>query len=226
MADDEAFRPAKRLKAALAPNIFAQFTALANQHKAANLGQGFPSFGSPEFLQKAVEDAMDGDVFAATGAPKALGNQYTKPGGEPTLGQTIAKIYGPRFKRQLDPLKEIVTTIGAQEAIFTCLFSWTDPEDEVVLFTPCFDAAVKSASTLGVKLVGVNMKPTTTATSSKDWIVNMEELELAITSKTRKTWHLPIFLVKNPGQRYYKDRSNVNLYICTWKNASHFCIGF
>jgi len=32
-AEAEAFRPAKRLKAALAPNIFAQFTALANQHK-------------------------------------------------------------------------------------------------------------------------------------------------------------------------------------------------
>eukprot|EP00435_Cladocopium_sp_Y103_P013713 s3814_g3.t1 len=178
----EAFRPAKRLKAALAPNIFAQFTALANQHKAANLGQGFPSFGSPDFLRKAVEDAMDGDVFAETGAPKALGNQYTRPGGEPTFAQTVARIYGPRFNRELDPMKEIVTTIGAQEAIFTCLFSWTDPEDEVVLFTPCFDAVVKSASTLGVKLVGVNMKPPDSgATSSKAWTVNMDELEAAIT---------------------------------------------
>ncbi len=188
MAEDPAFRPAKRLKAALAPNIFAQFTALANQHKAANLGQGFPSFGSPSFLRKAVEDAMDGDVFAETGAPKGLGNQYTKPGGEPNLAQTLARIYGPRFNRQLDPLKEIVTTIGAQEAIFTCLFSWTDPEDEVILFTPCFDAVVKSASTLGVKLIGVNMKPleTVESTNSKDWSVNMDELEAAITSKTRR----------------------------------------
>jgi len=187
MAEDPAFRPAKRLKAALAPNIFAQFTALANHHKAANLGQGFPSFGSPSFLRKAVEDAMDGDVFAETGAPKGLGNQYTKPGGEPNLAQTLARIYGPRFNRQLDPLKEIVTTIGAQEAIFTCLFSWTDPEDEVILFTPCFDAVVKSASTLGVKLVGVNMKPMENgeSTNSKDWSVNMNELEAAITSKTR-----------------------------------------
>lgn len=185
-ADPDGFRPAKRLKAALAPNIFAQFTALANQHKAANLGQGFPSFGSPEFLRKAVADAMDGDVFAEFGAPKALGNQYTRPGGEPTFSQTIARIYGPRFNRELDPLKEIVTTIGAQEAIFTCLFSWTDPEDEVVLFTPCFDAVVKSASTLGVKLVGVNMKdPQNGATSSKAWSVNMDELEAAITPKTR-----------------------------------------
>lgn len=150
------------------------------------MGQGFPSFGSPDFLRKAVEDAMDGDVFAETGAPKALGNQYTRPGGEPTFAQTVARIYGPRFNRQLDPMKEIVTTIGAQEAIFTCFFSWTDPEDEVVLFTPCFDAVVKSASTLGVKLVGVNMKPPDSgATSSKAWTVNMDELETAITSKTR-----------------------------------------
>lgn len=46
MADAEAFeaafRPAKRLKAALAPNIFAQFTALANQHKVrrSEIGEG------------------------------------------------------------------------------------------------------------------------------------------------------------------------------------------
>ena len=192
----DTFRPAKRLKAALAPNVFAQFTALANQHKAANLGQGFPSFGSPSFLKEAVQDAIAEDVFAETGAPKSLGNQYTRPGGEPNLAQSIARVYGPRFNRELDPLKEIVTTIGAQEAIFTTLFSWTDPGDEVILFTPCFDAVVKSASTLGVKLVGVNMRPkggTANGTSngaessgsSGSWSVDMEELEAKISSKTR-----------------------------------------
>ncbi|CAK9073433.1 unnamed protein product [Durusdinium trenchii] len=185
--DAETFRPAKRLKAALAPNVFAQFTALAKQHGAANLGQGFPSFGSPRFLQDAVMKAMQGDVFATTGAPESLGNQYTRPGGEPNLAETLARLYGPRFNRTLDPLKEIVTTIGAQEAIFTSLFSWTDPGDEVLLFTPCFDAVVRSASTLQVKLIGVNLRPPCdgSTASLKDWSVNMEELERSITPQTR-----------------------------------------
>ena len=113
-------------------------------------------------------------------------NTRDQEGNRPSLKPLHGSMGRASIDRQLDPMKEIVTTIGAQEAIFTCFFSWTDPEDEVVLFTPCFDAVVKSASTLGVKLVGVNMKPPDSgATSSKAWTVNMDELETAITSKTR-----------------------------------------
>lgn len=54
-------RPAKRLKAALEPNVFAQFTALAVQHGAANLGQGDPEdvcfepFSRPKTIRKPSE---------------------------------------------------------------------------------------------------------------------------------------------------------------------------
>jgi hypothetical protein len=41
------FKPAKRIEIAVTEgNVFADFTALANQHRAMNLGQGFPSFGN------------------------------------------------------------------------------------------------------------------------------------------------------------------------------------
>jgi len=184
--DPDLYRPAKKLRAALVPNLFAQFTALANEHKAANLGQGFPSFGSPDFLKAGVTKAMVGDVFADTGAPAGLGNQYTRPGGEPGLARTIAQVYGPRFGRTLDPMKEVVTTIGAQEGIFTSLFAWTDPGDEVVVFTPCFDAVMKAAATVGAVLKGVCMRPEGGGSgSTAEWKVGLEELEAAITPKTR-----------------------------------------
>ncbi|CAJ1455289.1 unnamed protein product [Effrenium voratum] len=117
----------------------------------------------------------------------SLGNQYTRPGGEPGLVQTIARAYSSRFGRDLDPMKEVVTTIGAQEAIFTSLFAWTDPGDEVVVFTPCFDAVMKAASIVGAKLVGVNMRPSASGDlgSTSSWSVSLAELEKAITPSTR-----------------------------------------
>lgn len=184
--NSELYRPAKKLKAALVPNLFAKFTLLAREHDAANLGQGFPSFGSPDFLKKVVADAIAGDVFAETGAPESLGNQYTRPGGEPELTKKIADVYGPRFGRSLNPMTEIVTTVGAQEGIFTTLFAWTNPGDEVVILTPCFDAVLKAAATVDVKAKAVSVRPPATGSSrSSEWKLDMTELEQAVTPSTR-----------------------------------------
>lgn len=183
----ELYTPAKKMRAALVPNLFAKFTGLANEHGAANLGQGFPSFGSPAFLKEAVSEAIVGDVFAETGKPDGLGNQYTRPGGEPGLAATIAKVYGPRFGRTLDPMTEVVTTVGAQEGIFTTLFAWTDPGDEVVVLTPCFDAVLKTCETLGlnVKPVCVQSSGSTLARRTAGWELDFDSLERAVTSSTR-----------------------------------------
>ena len=84
-------------------NVFAAFTGLANDTGAINLGQGFPSFGSPQFLLDAACDAI-----------LAGHNQYTRPGGHPQLVSTLARVYSERFGRALDPMSEVVTCNGAQ----------------------------------------------------------------------------------------------------------------
>ena len=38
--------------------IFTEMSALALQHNAANLGQGFPDFAGPEFVKQAVAEAV------------------------------------------------------------------------------------------------------------------------------------------------------------------------
>ncbi|KDO16978.1 hypothetical protein SPRG_17576 [Saprolegnia parasitica CBS 223.65] len=55
-------------------NVFAEFSALAAKHNSLNLGQGFPSFGTPAFLKEAAIEAIAGEH-----------NQYTRPGGNPAL---------------------------------------------------------------------------------------------------------------------------------------------
>ena len=47
------FLPAQRVQG-FGATVFAEFTALANQHQAVNLGQGFPDFPAPDFIKAAA----------------------------------------------------------------------------------------------------------------------------------------------------------------------------
>lgn len=42
-------------------------------------------------------------------------NQYARSGGHIKLTQTLANMYGPLFGRTINPMDEIVTTVGASE---------------------------------------------------------------------------------------------------------------
>jgi aspartate/methionine/tyrosine aminotransferase len=131
-------------------NVFADFTILANKCSAMNLGQGFPSFGSPPFLASILNRVTDGDVFQMDGSPpRNLNHQYTVPGGDPLLTEALSREYSKRFERILTP-ENICTTVGAQEAIFVTLASFCNPQDEIIVITPAFDSYFKSASVCGL----------------------------------------------------------------------------
>ncbi len=85
-------------------------------------------WSSPDFVKKALHNAVDGNH-----------NQYTRSGGHMRLVKVLAKHYSPLFGRELDPLTEVTTTVGATEAIFACTQSLLNPGDEVVVFEPAFD---------------------------------------------------------------------------------------
>ena len=125
--DAEAQRnePTARVAFLEGENVFAQFSALNDQHGAINLGQGFPSFAPPAFL-----------LDAACEAVRAGFNQYTRPGGHPELVQALAGFYTPLLGRHLDPMTEVVTCNGAQEGIFVCISSFCSEGDEVVSIEP------------------------------------------------------------------------------------------
>uniref|UniRef100_A0AAV1UB27 Aminotransferase class I/classII large domain-containing protein n=1 Tax=Peronospora matthiolae TaxID=2874970 RepID=A0AAV1UB27_9STRA len=162
----------------LPPNVFAEFSALAAQHNAVNLGQGFPSFPTPDFVQQAAIKAIIQD-----------NNQYTRPGGHIQYVQTLAEMYSPLLGRTLDPMHEIVTFNGAQEGLASILSAVLEPGDEVLTLEPYFDAYVTVAQLHGVRAKGVpfRYKPdkSSDVLSSRDFIVDMDKLEAKITSKTK-----------------------------------------
>jgi aspartate/methionine/tyrosine aminotransferase len=155
------------------------------KHNSANLGQGFPSYGAPPFLAECVKPIMDGDLYAETGKPGNLNQQYTRPQGDPLLCQQIAAHYSPLFGREINAMTDIAVTVGAQSAIFTTLYAFANPGDEVLIVTPSFDASFKSAAVMGVDLKSVNMRRTSADNCSSSWTLDPADLRAALTPKTR-----------------------------------------
>lgn len=163
-------------------NVFASFSALAVEHGSVNLGQGFPSFSPPDFLLEAAADAV----------MVASNNQYTRPGGHPRLVETLANFYSPRLNRTINPMTDICTAHGAQEATYLFLSAHCEPGDEVVFVEPYFDAYGKAASLSGLTTRGVPLRrrkqsssqPSSLA-SANEYEIDLEELASTITNKTR-----------------------------------------
>ncbi|KAI8920725.1 pyridoxal phosphate-dependent transferase [Entophlyctis helioformis] len=175
-----------------AGTVFAEYTALAIQHGAVNLGQGFPTLPVADFISKAAVKAA---------STNGLLHQYTRSEGHPKLVQALAAFYGPRLGRAIDPLTEIITTVGATEAIYSTIQAFVDPGDEVILMQPFYDSYPASITLAGGKPVIVSLRPTAAAAAaasgsakvrSSDWKLDFAELRKAITPKTK------MIMINNP----------------------------
>lgn len=120
--------PASKL-ADVQTTIFTVMSALAQQHGAINLSQGFPDFdGPPELLQRVQHYLTNGF------------NQYPPMAGVVPLREAIAMkiedLYGLRCSAEDD----ITVTAGATEALFCAIAAVVHAGDEVILFDPCYDS--------------------------------------------------------------------------------------
>src|ERR1700733_12106716 len=90
--------------------IFTVMSALAQEHKAINLGQGFPDFQMNEELISLVNTAMQKGH-----------NQYVHMNGLPVLRERIAEKVEHLYKTIINPDTEITITPGGTYAIYTAL---------------------------------------------------------------------------------------------------------
>ena len=72
--------------------IFEEISALANQHGALNLGQGFPDTDGPAVMLDAAAEAM-----------RAGANQYATIAGLPVLREAIAQHQQRFYNLELNP---------------------------------------------------------------------------------------------------------------------------
>lgn len=111
--------------------IFTRMSVLANEHKAINLGQGFPDYAMPQELVALVDKAMrDGH------------NQYVHMNGLPLLRQRLSEKISTLYGNTVDPETEITVTPGGTYAIYTALTTVLQPGDEVIVFEPAYDSYI------------------------------------------------------------------------------------
>ncbi|KAJ3316641.1 Kynurenine--oxoglutarate transaminase 3 [Blyttiomyces sp. JEL0837] len=166
--------------------VFAEMTALAIKHQAVNLGQGFPTLPVPDFIRNAAAEAI-----------KSVNplHQYTRSEGHPRLVKALSAFYADKIGRTLDPMTEIVTTVGATEAIYSVIQAFVNPGDEVILMQPFYDSYPASITLAGGTPVIVNLAPPTNSPSrtSDDWKLDLEEVRRVV--KRGKT---KMIFVNNP----------------------------
>ena len=128
--------------------IFTVMSALATEHKAVNLGQGFPDFEcAPEL------------VNAVTAAMQAGHNQYPPMTGVPALREAVARKIEALHGRAYNPNTEITITAGATQAIITAILAIVHAGDEVIVLDPCYDSYVPNIELAGGKAVRVPLTP-------------------------------------------------------------------
>jgi len=130
--------------------IFTVMSALAAEHQAVNLGQGFPDF--------ACDPAL---VDAVTAAMQAGHNQYPPMVGVPVLRQAIAAKIEALHQHRYNADSEITVTAGATQAILTAILAIVHPGDEVIVLEPCYDSYVPNIELAGGLAVRVPLTPGT-----------------------------------------------------------------
>ncbi len=128
--------------------IFSLMSALAQEHHAVNLGQGFPDFDCDPRLVDAVAQAM-----------RAGHNQYPPMPGVAALREAVAAKIEALYGHRYDAGSEITITAGATQAILTAILALVHPGDEVVVLEPCYDSYAPNIELAGGRVVRVPLTP-------------------------------------------------------------------
>ena len=133
---------------ALGTTIFTQMSALAAQHNAINLSQGFPDFDGPRYLQQRLAHHV------SEGA-----NQYAPMIGTLPLREAIADKTADMYGHRPDINSDITVTAGATEALYAAITALVRPGDEVICFDPSYDSYAPAVQLAGGVLKRIALQP-------------------------------------------------------------------
>lgn len=147
--------------------IFTRMSALAREHGALNLSQGFPDFPAPRGLRDALaHHAVEGH------------NQYAPMIGEPVLREQIAAQL-QRFRGvSPDPEREITVVPGATTGLFCAIVALVNEGDEVILLDPSYDSYQPAVELAGGRAVHVPLR-------EDNFAIDWDRLGDALSRRTR-----------------------------------------
>jgi len=169
-------------------SVFERMSALAAQHGAVNLGQGFPDFGWPDEILEAAAQAL-----------KQASNQYPPSRGLRILRDAIASHYARHQQLHLTA-DQVCVTSGATEALGAAILATVSAGDEVLIFAPAYDSYAPMIRRAG----GV---PREIALQPPEWQIEAEAVRTSVGPRTR------VILLNNPhnptGRLFERDELDV-----------------
>lgn len=147
--------------------VFAEFTRLAIEHDAINLGQGFPNFDGPEPVKEAAIEAI-----------RAGHGQYPRSFGIRELNERLAARFEKTSGLRVDPTAEITVTCGCTEAIAATCIGLINPGDEIILLEPYYDSYRACLAMADAEARFVTLRP-------PDFRLEEAALRAAVTNRTR-----------------------------------------
>ena len=152
--------------ASLPTTIFTHMSALAVQHGAINLGQGFPDEDGPIAVREAASRALiEGP------------NQYPPMRGRIELRKAIAAHARRFYGFDIDPDSDVVVTSGATEALTASIMAMVGAGDEVVLIEPSYDSYRPIVEAVGGIVRAVKL-------AAPDWHLSESALRAEFTPRT------------------------------------------
>jgi aspartate aminotransferase len=131
-----------------------------------DFGPGEPDFDTPENIKQAAERAM-----------RAGRTKYTANAGIRELQRAIIDFYRKDFGTEYSP-GEVMATAGGKQAIFNACVTLLNPGDEVLIPKPYWVTFPEIAVFAGAKPVFIETEET-------GFVLNAEQVEHAITPKTK-----------------------------------------
>uniref|UniRef100_A0A8R1XR71 Cysteine-S-conjugate beta-lyase 2 n=1 Tax=Onchocerca volvulus TaxID=6282 RepID=A0A8R1XR71_ONCVO len=149
------------------PSVWVQFTALAAECEAVNIGQGFPDTPMPGFVAKMLENI-------AKHPERTDWHQYCRGFGHPRLTNALAKLYS-----------STLVTVGAYLSLYYSFMGWLNDGDEVIVLDPAYDCYVPQIIMAGGIPIPVMLDLPLEPKSSKDYTLNVKAIEEKISKRTK-----------------------------------------
>ncbi|MDO8435817.1 MAG: pyridoxal phosphate-dependent aminotransferase, partial [bacterium] len=135
-----------------------------------SFGQGIPYFDTPKYIKDGIRKSLN-EISTA---------KYTLEPGITELRELIAKDLKKRKGvKSIRPKKEIMVTVGCQEAVACSLTSVIDEGDEVLLFSPCYASHIQQVLQFGGIPKFVFLK------EKNGWSIDFEALKNSVSKKTK-----------------------------------------
>jgi len=132
-----------------------------------NLAQGVCDVGVPMPVARGAKIAIDDGI-----------NCYTRYDGLAELRRAITKKMRTFNKIEADPETEVTVSAGSTGAFYCACLALLDPGDEVILFEPYYGYHLNT-------ILAVDVIPAYVPLSLPDLRFSMEDLEKAVTAKTK-----------------------------------------